>query len=185
MRCVLSVGLMLSFVAVAVAEDKPNFPGGPRGGQEEMKQRMMQQAMAGKIPDEVKKLIDRNGDGQLSPQEMAMAREYMARMQQQGGAAGGFAGANAQAGAFGAAGGNGGGAPQITPEMQKKFDKNGDGQLDDAEKKALMEAVGGKQKSRQQQLKEKLDTNCDGKIDDTERAAAKEAFKNRTNGKKE
>ena len=139
---------------------------------EAMQQRMLQAIQSGNLPDEMKARLDRNGDGTVDAQELAMAKEMMGRMQQGGG--GGLGKGGPGAGGFGGAGGTG---DQIPADVLKKFDKNKDGQLDETEKKAALEAMNGKTKSRAQQLKDKLDTNNDGKIDDAERAAAKEAFK--------
>jgi hypothetical protein len=60
-------------------------------------------------------------------------------------------------------------APPSTPrsEVFKKYDKNGDGKLDEEERAAL-------QKERQQEMLKKYDKNNDGKIDETERVAVQE-----------
>lgn len=50
------------------------------------------------------------------------------------------------------------------PEALKKYDKNGDGKLDEEERKAF-------QKERQADLMKKYDTNNDGKLDEKERQA--------------
>jgi len=50
------------------------------------------------------------------------------------------------------------------PESVKKYDKNGDGKLDDSERAAY-------QKDRQAELIKKYDKNGDGKVDETERQA--------------
>lgn len=50
------------------------------------------------------------------------------------------------------------------PEAYKKYDKNGDGKLDEEERKAL-------QKERQEEMMKKYDKNGDGKLDETERQA--------------
>jgi hypothetical protein len=52
-------------------------------------------------------------------------------------------------------------------ELFKKYDKNGDGKLDEGERAAL-------QKDRQEEMVKKYDKNGDGKIDDTERQALME-----------
>ena len=52
-----------------------------------------------------------------------------------------------------------------------KFDKNGDGKLDDTEKAAARQAHEERRKAAQA----KFDKNGDGKLDDAEKAAAKQA----------
>lgn len=52
-------------------------------------------------------------------------------------------------------------------EAFKKYDKNGDGKLDEEERAAL-------QKERQQEMLKKYDKNGDGKVDETERQALQE-----------
>jgi Ca2+-binding EF-hand superfamily protein len=54
-------------------------------------------------------------------------------------------------------------APAL-PELLKKYDKNGDGKLDQEERAAL-------QKDRQAEMMKKYDKNGDGKIDEEERKA--------------
>ena len=53
------------------------------------------------------------------------------------------------------------GAPKL-PEALKKYDKNGDGKLDEEERKAF-------QKERQAEIMKMYDTNNDGKLDEKER----------------
>ena len=73
--------------------------------------------------------------------------------------------------------------------MIKKFDKNGDGKLDQDEMKAARESMGDRKpgggqpgeggRPSPEQMKEimkKFDKNGDGKLDDAEKAAARESF---------
>ncbi len=55
----------------------------------------------------------------------------------------------------------------------KRFDKNGDGKLDDAEK---AEAKAAREQMREEALK-RFDKDGDGKLNDAERAEAREAMK--------
>jgi Ca2+-binding EF-hand superfamily protein len=161
-------------------------------------EQMKREFAAGKLPDEMKALADRDGDGVISPQEMAGLREMLIRMQGGAGGAPGFGGDGFGGGAFGGLGGGGfggggfggggfGGAGggempgwlsggPIPAEVLKKFDKNKDGMLDDKEMKAAAAALAPK-KSRAQLLKEKLDLNGDGKVSKEEREAAAEQRK--------
>lgn len=80
--------------------------------------------------------------------------------------------------------------PPVRAELIKKFDKNGDGKLDDAEKAEARKAFGknhprlaekmrsakrgpGNEDFRRGFMLGKFDQNGDGKLDDTERAAAR------------
>lgn len=56
------------------------------------------------------------------------------------------------------------------PEAYKKYDKNGDGKLDEEERKTL-------QKERQDEMMKKYDKNSDGKLDEAERQAMVEERK--------
>lgn len=75
-------------------------------------------------------------------------------------------------------------------KVLQKFDKNGNGQLDQDEQEAAKEAMqkrreqgggkgpggqGGPDLERRKKLLAKFDTDGDGKLSETERAAAKEA----------
>ena len=61
-------------------------------------------------------------------------------------------------------------------EMIKKYDKNGDGQLDETEKAALR---ADNQKKREEERLKKYDKNGDGKLDEAEKEAMKEDLKKR------
>lgn len=152
-----------AFAAPGDGEKKPGGPGGP--GREAM----------------IKK-FDKNGDGKLDQDEMKAAREAMGDRKPGAGAPGGKPGEGGRP------------SPEQMKELMKKFDKNGDGKLDDGEKAAAREsfmkmrggagAPGGKPgegkpgdggPNREAMIK-KFDKNGDGKLDDGEKAAAKEAF---------
>ena len=62
------------------------------------------------------------------------------------------------------------------PEMIQKFDKNGDGKLDDAERADKKAAFAARRAEHKQQMLAKFDKNGDGKLDDAERAQMKAAF---------
>jgi Ca2+-binding EF-hand superfamily protein len=79
---------------------------------------------------------------------------------------------------------------ELRQRALQKFDKNGNGQLDQDEREAAKEAMqkrreqgggkgpggqGGLDPERRQKLLEKFDTDGNGKLSETERAAAKEA----------
>jgi Ca2+-binding EF-hand superfamily protein len=59
-------------------------------------------------------------------------------------------------------------------EMLKKYDKNGDGQLDETEKAAMREEM---RKKREEERLKKYDKNGDGKLDDAEKEAMREDMK--------
>lgn len=69
-------------------------------------------------------------------------------------------------------------------ETIKKYDKNGDGTLDESEKAAMRDDM---RKKREEERLKKYDKNGDGKLDDAEKEAMREemkkkaeAFKKRT-----
>lgn len=73
------------------------------------------------------------------------------------------------------------GAPksEIPPSVLKRFDKNQDGKLDDAEKakwEAEKAARREKEAAKKAEMLARFDTNKDGKLDEEERAAAKIAM---------
>ena len=59
------------------------------------------------------------------------------------------------------------------PEILEKFDTNGDGKLDETERKAAMQARREQAGQRREKMLEKFDTNGDGKLDESEREAMK------------
>ncbi len=56
----------------------------------------------------------------------------------------------------------------------QKFDKNGDGKLDDAERADMKAAFAAKRAAHRQAMLEKYDTNQDGKLEPAERAAMRD-----------
>ena len=58
----------------------------------------------------------------------------------------------------------------VLPDWVKKYDKNGDGKLDQEERAAL-------QKDRQEEMLKKYDKNGDGKLDEAERNARAEELR--------
>jgi Ca2+-binding EF-hand superfamily protein len=66
---------------------------------------------------------------------------------------------------------------KLPPEIIEKFDKDGDGKLNEEERAAARAVREEMMKNRKKEMLEKFDTNKDGSLDDTEKAAAKEAHK--------
>lgn len=66
-----------------------------------------------------------------------------------------------------------GSAPSRETLIQK-FDKNGDGKLDDAERADMKAAFAAKRAARRQAMLDKYDTNQDGKLEPAERAAMRD-----------
>jgi len=66
---------------------------------------------------------------------------------------------------------------KLPPEIIAKFDKDGDGKLNDEERAAARSAREGMMEARKKEMLEKFDTDKDGTLDDTEKAAMHEARK--------
>jgi hypothetical protein len=58
--------------------------------------------------------------------------------------------------------------------LVQKFDKNGDGKLDDAERADMKAAFAAKRAERKKEMLAKYDTNKDGKLDAAERAVMRD-----------
>jgi Ca2+-binding EF-hand superfamily protein len=110
--------------------------------------------------------FDRDGDGKLSAQEIGFAREMARRMRGGGGA--GSGGGGPQRGFT-----PGGGAPapaapakETKPEkvspLVKRFDKDGDGKLNEEEKVAAQADLKGKKKDRSEKPKNEKDKDKNG-----------------------
>lgn len=67
------------------------------------------------------------------------------------------------------------GPRELPAEIVKKFDKDGDGKLNEEENKAAREAFRAEREAAQKKLIEKFDKDGDGKLNDEERKAAREA----------
>ena len=82
------------------------------------------------------------------------------------------------------------GAEEMQTRMLKRFDKDGDGKLNDEEKAAAKEAMknraGGAAGGRpnMEEAIKRFDKDGDGKLNDEEKAAARAAFQERRKGKK-
>ena len=124
---------------------------------------------AGPQMKELIKRFDRNGDGQLDAREQAAAREAMAKIRASGG------------------GGPQVGAPVIIPAnneipaaVLEKFDKDGDGKLNDEELAAAKKAQSGKrERAKQADVIKEFDKDGDGRLNDAEKAEARKAAKER------
>ena len=78
----------------------------------------------------------------------------------------------------------------IPAEILKRFDKDGDGKLNDAERGAAKKAheerggqPGGADGKLREEILKRFDKNNDGKLNEEERAAAKKAHEERKNKK--
>ncbi|BCX48468.1 hypothetical protein HAHE_23760 [Haloferula helveola] len=66
---------------------------------------------------------------------------------------------------------------QLPPQILEKFDKDGDGKLNEEERKAAMEARKGQAEARRKEMLEKYDKDGDGKLSEEEREAVKADMK--------
>jgi Ca2+-binding EF-hand superfamily protein len=128
---------------------------------------------------------DKDGDGQLGPEER---KAFMDDRRKEMGAPGG-------PGMPGGPGGPGGeNHPRLTPEerrkIMEKFDKDGDGKLNEEERKAAFEAhrerIGkergerrGPGEGERAMMLEKFDADGDGKLNEAERAKMREEMRKR------
>lgn len=65
--------------------------------------------------------------------------------------------------------------PASRAELIQKFDKNGDGKLDDAERADMKAAFAARRAEHKKEMLAKYDTNHDGALDAGERAAMRDA----------
>jgi Ca2+-binding EF-hand superfamily protein len=117
---------------------------------------------------ELIKRFDLDGDGRLNAREQAAAREAMAKIRAQGGGA-------PQVGAPIGFAGN-----EIPVAILEKFDKDGDGKLNDEELAAAKKAQSGKrERVKQSDVIKEFDKDGDGKLNAEEKAEARKAAKER------
>ncbi|WP_298859535.1 EF-hand domain-containing protein [uncultured Gimesia sp.] len=119
--------------------------------------------------EQILKKFDKDGDGKLSEAERSAAREARSKGKGTQGPGGKGKGKQGK-----------GGKGFNWEEMLKKFDKNGDGKLDETERKAAFAARGksgqkGPRMSKEEMIK-KFDKDGDGKLGETERAAARKSL---------
>ena len=178
---------LTTLAAVALAEEKKEFPKrhperAPEGrrGNEEMRKKMMlrrfdkdgdgklnkaEKEAAGSAKKEIMKKYDKDGDGKLNPEErkaLMTARrkelgipEHKVRKREGGGEHDMHKGARMN--------------PEHRKMMMKKYDKDGDGKLNEEERKALMQ-------ERKNALA-KFDADGDGKLTKDERKKLHEHLK--------
>lgn len=70
-----------------------------------------------------------------------------------------------------------GGERKLPPEILEKFDKDGDGKLNEEERKAARAARGEMDGARKKEMLKKFDTDGDGKLSDEEKTAMREEMK--------
>jgi Ca2+-binding EF-hand superfamily protein len=68
---------------------------------------------------------------------------------------------------------------KLPPEILKKFDKDGDGKLNEEEREAAKAAREEMMKARKKEMLEKFDKDGDGKLSEEEEKAAREAMRKR------
>ncbi len=66
---------------------------------------------------------------------------------------------------------------KLPPEIIAKFDKDGDGKLNEEEREAAKAARGDMEANRRKEFLEKFDADGDGKLSDEEKKAMREAMK--------
>lgn len=123
---------------------------------------------AGGLRDRMIEHFDKNGDGQLDDAEKQEARAAREKRQAGGGPT------NTPAAAPAGPAGPGGRAG----EAMKRFDKNGDGKLDETERAEADQAARTRLEQTPRAL-ERFDTDKDGKLNDAEWATAREGMRKR------
>jgi len=127
---------------------------------------------------ELRKKFDKNGDGDLDETERAAMGVEVEKMRAAGTLPEGFGRGRTR--------GRGGPGSERYAELRKKYDKNGDGELD-ASERASMQASGegfggrggsggGSGSERFQAMIKRFDADGDGQLDDTEKAAMRAEF---------
>jgi uncharacterized membrane protein YebE (DUF533 family) len=127
---------------------------------------------------ELRKKFDKDGDGNLDETERTAMNAEVEKMRAAGTLPEGFGRSRR---------GRGGPGGDRYAELRKKYDKNGDGQLDESERAAMSAAGegfggrggpggGGPGSDRFQAMIKRFDTDGDGQLDDTERAAMRAEF---------
>ena len=105
------------------------------------------------IREKVLEKFDKDGDGRLSDEERAAARQaFRARL------------------------------AAHKEDILKRFDKDADGKLSDQERAAVRDALRNRLGARWDEILKRFDKDGDGKLSDEERAAAREAFRRPRHG---
>jgi len=112
-----------------------------------------------KMPEEMLKKFDKDGDGKLSEEEKAAAKAAIDEKR-----------------------------PELKANMLEKFDKDKDGKLSDEEKAEMKKAMEERRAEMKKKMLEKFDKDKDGKLSDEEKAEMKKAMeqhreKNKGDGK--
>lgn len=130
------------------------------------------------LPAQLLQKFDKNGDGKLDEAEKGAAKKAMEERR----AAGKGPEGNRSASGL---------SEERRAELMKKFDKNGDGKLDETEREAAKKEMGEQRgkggpggDARRAEMMKKFDKNGDGKIDGAEREAARKALGDGAAGKK-
>lgn len=106
-RAGVAVMVLAGFVALAVGQPVVAAPGEDNGKRAELRQRVLQK-------------FDKNGNGQMDPDEKEAAKEAMQKRREQGGGKG--------------PGRQGGPDPERRQKLLEKFDTDGDGKLSETER---------------------------------------------------
>lgn len=112
-RARIAVLFLAGSVCLGIGQPVLAAPGDGGGKQPEVRQKMLQR-------------FDKNGNGQLDPDEREAAREAMQKRREQAGGK--------------APGGQRGQDPERRKKLLEKFDKDGDGTLSETERAAAKEA---------------------------------------------